>query len=116
MATVLVVDDHDGFRSFARTYLAANGFQVIGEAKDGETALVEIRRLRPDIVLLDIQLPDVDGFDVSRRVAVEPDPPAVVLISSRDAADYGPSVATSGARGFLPKAGLTGAAIRELVG
>ena len=116
MATVLVVDDHDGFRSFARTYLAANGFQVVGEASDGETALVEIRRLRPDIVLLDVQLPDMDGFDVSRRLAAGPDPPAVVLISSRDAADYGPGIALSGARGFLTKARLTGAALRELVG
>jgi two-component system nitrate/nitrite response regulator NarL len=115
MATVLVVDDHDGFRSFARSFLGANGFDVVGEAIDGASALSEARRLRPEIVLLDIQLPDMDGLDVARELLGEPAAPAIVLISSRDASDYGPSIAASGARGFLTKSGLTASAIRELV-
>jgi DNA-binding NarL/FixJ family response regulator len=115
MATVLVVDDHDGFRSFARQFLDSNGFEVVGEASSGASAVSETRRLRPEIVLLDVQLPDCDGFDVTRQLLAEPQPPAIVLISSREAADYGSSIATCGARGFVTKAQLTGDAIRKLV-
>ena len=115
MPTVLVVDDHDGFRARARTYLAASGFEVVGEAMDGVSAVAEARRLRPEIVLLDVQLPDIDGFDIARRLLEDPEPPAIVLISSREAVDYGSSIATSGARGFVTKSRLTAAAIRDLV-
>jgi len=115
MQTVLVVDDHEGFRSFARAFLGREGFDVVGEAVDARSAVVEARRLQPDVVLLDIQLPDGDGFEVARRLAADPRPPAIVLISTRDAADYGDRIASSGARGFIPKSRLSGAAVRELL-
>ena len=81
--TVLIVDDHAGFRASARALLEADGFEVLGEAADGESALEQARRLRPQVVLLDVQLPGMDGFAVAERLAAEPAAPAVVLISSR---------------------------------
>jgi len=115
MHTVLVVDDHEGFRSFARTFLAGQGFDVVGEAADARSAVAETRRLCPDVVLLDVQLPDGDGFEVAERLLAQENPPAVVLISTREAADYGYRIAASGARGFILKSQLTGAAVRELM-
>src|SRR5262249_58315000 len=88
--TVLIVDDHDGFRESARALLEAEGFAVVGDAADGAAALAAALRLRPDVVLLDVQLPDVDGFAVAERLAALSEPPRGVLISSRDAAAYGP--------------------------
>ena len=105
--SVLIVDDHPGFRAQARVMLAAAGYDVVGEAADGESGVRVARELSPDVVLLDVQLPDITGFDVLRLVHGEPDPPAVVLISSRDASDYGRRVERSGARGFIPKAELS---------
>jgi DNA-binding NarL/FixJ family response regulator len=114
--TVLIVDDHAGFRRAARALLTAEGFDVIGEAADGEDAFAEALRLRPDVVLLDIQLPDVDGFTVAGRLASGPDAPRVILISSRDTREYGGQVEAAAASGFIPKGLLSGAAIRALVG
>ena len=114
--TVLIVDDHDGFRESARALLEAEGFAVVGDAADGAAAVAEAERLRPDVVLLDVQLPDVDGFAVAGQLAVGPDPPRVVLISSRDAADYGPRVGAAPVCGFLAKRELSGAALAALVG
>lgn len=114
--TVLVVDDHAVFRSRARLLLEADGYEVIGEAADGATAIAEAHRLRPDVVLLDVQLPDLDGIDVAARLTADGDAPAVVLTSSRDWSDSAELIARSGARGFLPKDQLSGAAIGELVG
>ena len=88
--TVLIVDDHEAFRVSVSALLEAEGFAVLGEAADGGAAIVECERLRPDVVLLDIQLPDLDGFAVAERLAAAPEPPAVVLISSREAEAYGP--------------------------
>jgi DNA-binding NarL/FixJ family response regulator len=116
MRTVLVVDDHPTFRATARALLEAEGFDVVGEAEDGVGALAEIARLRPEIVLLDVQLPDIDGFEVARRAStVDAEPPQIVLTSSRDASDFGPLVADSGARGFVAKDALSGAAIAALL-
>jgi DNA-binding NarL/FixJ family response regulator len=112
---VLIVDDHDGFRASARTLLEAEGFAVVGEAADGIGALTAVDRLRPDVVLLDVQLPDLDGFAVAERLAAAPDSPRVVLISSRDAAAYGPRVQAAGALGFLTKRELSGASLAALV-
>ncbi len=116
--TLLIVDDHDAFRASAARLLAADGFAVVGEAADGESAIKAARSLMPDVILLDIQLPDVDGFAVADRVltaaAENGHAPAIVLTSSRDASDYGPSVARSGARGFIGKADLSGAALRAM--
>src|SRR5215467_8274802 len=114
--TVLIVDDHDGFRESARALLEAEGFTVVGDAADGATAVAAVARLRPDVVLLDVQLPDVDGFVVAGRLAAAPDPPRVVLISSRDAAAYGPRVGAAPVCGFLAKRELSGAALAALVG
>ena len=112
--TVLIVDDHPSFRASARAILEADGFQVIGEAENGTTGLAELRRLRPDVVLLDVQLPDMTGFDVCIECG-DLDETSVVLVSSRDATDYGSLIATSGARGFIAKAELSGEAVVNLL-
>jgi DNA-binding NarL/FixJ family response regulator len=113
--TVLIVDDHDGFRRDARALLAAEGFDVVGEAADGRTAISEAARLRPRLVLLDVQLPDVDGFEIAARLAEAADPPSVVLISSRSVSGYRRRLAESPARGFLSKSELTGEAVAALL-
>jgi DNA-binding NarL/FixJ family response regulator len=113
--TVLIVDDHPSFRASARTLLEAEGFEVVGEAEDGAGAMRAARELRPDLVLLDVQLPDLDGFEVADRLRKLEDPPEVVLTSSRDGADYGRCIECCGARGFVPKADLSGAAIAALL-
>jgi DNA-binding NarL/FixJ family response regulator len=105
--SVLIVDDHPGFRARARALLAAAGYQVVGEAPDGESAVSVARDLSPDVVLLDVQLPDITGFEVVRRVRSEPNPPLVVLISSREASDYGSRIGRSGALGFISKSELS---------
>ncbi len=112
---MLIVDDHDGFRESARALLEAEGFAVVGDAADGAGAMAEVARLRPDVVLVDVQLPDVDGFVVAGRLADRPAPPRVVLISSREAAAYGPRVAAAPVCGFLAKRELSGAALAALV-
>ena len=112
---VLIVDDHPSFRASARVLLEAEGFDVVGEAADGATALAECRRLRPDVVLLDVQLPDFDGFDVAARLTADADAPIVILVSSRDGSDFGPLVTRSGARGFVPKAELSGDRVQALI-
>jgi DNA-binding NarL/FixJ family response regulator len=73
--TVLIVDDHAAFRASARALLQAEGFDVIGEATDGAAAVAAVAVLRPEIVLLDIQLPDLDGLPVAEQLAAAPDPP-----------------------------------------
>jgi DNA-binding NarL/FixJ family response regulator len=113
---VLIVDDHDGFRESARALLEAEGFTVVGGVADGASALAAVQRLRPEVVLLDIQLPDVDGFAVARQLAAAPDPPRVVLISSRDAVAYGPCLDAAPACGFLAKRELSGASLAALAG
>jgi len=109
------VDDHPSFRATARVLLEAEGFDVVGEAADGASALTEAGRLRPEVVLLDVQLPDIDGFDVAARLTGNADSPVVILVSSRDSSDFGPLVMRSGARGFVPKAELSGDRLAELL-
>jgi DNA-binding NarL/FixJ family response regulator len=113
--TLLIVDDHASFRSFARRLLEAEGFVVIGEAADGETAIREALQLKPEVVLLDIMLPDLDGFVVCAELSRSADPPAVVLTSSRDASSYRRRLGESRALGFIPKSELSGAALAALV-
>jgi DNA-binding NarL/FixJ family response regulator len=113
---VLIVDDHPSFRSSARSLLEAEGYDVVGEAADGAEAIAAAAELEPDLVLLDVQLPDIDGFEVARLLAESTHPPQVVLTSSRDGADYGASIDEAKARGFVPKAELSGAALAVLLG
>lgn len=114
--TVLIVDDHAGFRTWARAMLETEGFTVVGETTDGASGEAAARSLRPDVVLLDVVLPDRTGFDVARNLAALQPMPAVILVSSRDADDYGPGIRRSPARGFLSKADLTGDRVRALLG
>src|SRR5499427_11088054 len=105
--TVLIVDDHSGFRSSVRALLEAEGFEVVGEAEDGVSALAAVDQLHPRVLLLDIQLPDIDGFEVAERLAQAGDPPAVVLVSTRDISAYRRRLAGSPVRGFIAKSELT---------
>jgi DNA-binding NarL/FixJ family response regulator len=111
---VLIVDDHQPFRSVARELLESAGYIVTGEAADAAEALAAVAANAPDAVLLDVQLPDRDGFAVAKELAAA-DGPLVVLISSRDASDYGRRVAACGARGFIPKSKLSAAAVAALL-
>jgi two-component system nitrate/nitrite response regulator NarL len=115
-ATLLIVDDHAGFRRLARRLLRAEGFRVVGEAEHGWAALAAAARLRPDVVLLDVLLSDIDGFEVAKRLAEGPVQPRVVLTSSRCAADVGDRVEASPAAGFLHKDDLSGGALASLAG
>jgi DNA-binding NarL/FixJ family response regulator len=112
---ILIVDDHAGFRAQARALLEAEGFEVVGEVEDGRSASSAARSLKPDLVLLDVGLPDIEGFEVVRDIAPDGPPPLVVLTSSRDAAAYGPRIARSGAHGFIAKDELSGPALSSLL-
>ncbi len=113
--TVLIVDDHPSFRRTARLLLEADGFDVVGEAVDGRDGLSKARALRPELVLLDVNLPDVDGFDVAASLSRDPAAPAIVLVSSRHEDDFGPMVSRCGARGFVSKADLSGEALERIM-
>jgi DNA-binding NarL/FixJ family response regulator len=113
--TVLIVDDHATFRASARLLLESEGFEVVGEAEDGGSALEKTATLAPDLILLDVQLPDIDGFEVASRVSHGASRPAVILVSSRDGRDFGPLVRACGARGFVAKADLSGERVRALL-
>ncbi len=113
--TILIVDDHPSFRDSARMLLEAEGYEVVGEAADGETAVSSVHELQPDVVLLDVDLPDLDGFEVASRVAGLERAPRVVLTSNYEWEDFGRPLETSGARGFIPKPELSGRALAELV-
>jgi DNA-binding NarL/FixJ family response regulator len=113
-STVLIVDDHAGFRRAARALLEAEGYQVIAESATGGDALEAADRERPTLVLLDIGLPDIDGIRVAALLTAADRNLTVVLTSSRDAADYEPLVDSCGARGFIAKGELSGAALAAL--
>jgi CheY-like chemotaxis protein len=115
-ATVLVVDDHPSFRRFARRLLESAGYVVVGVAEDGASAIAAARAHRPDLVLLDVMLPDMTGFEVARELAAAPERPLVVLTSSRSASEFGSLVRSEHARGFISKRDLTVAALAALVG
>jgi DNA-binding NarL/FixJ family response regulator len=112
---VLIVDDHAGFRATARRLLEGEGYEVVGDAEDAATALAVAKETRPELVLLDVQLPDLDGFELTEQlIAIDPEI-KVVLISSRDVEDFGRYVETSSARGFVPKAELSGSTLAALL-
>ncbi len=108
---MLIVDDHPSFRVSARMLLEAEGFRVVGEAEDGAGAVRLAHELRPDVVVLDVQLPDRDAFAVILDLRWSGYRPCVVLVSSRDECDFGTLIADSGAQGFIAKAELSGAAL-----
>lgn len=111
--TIVIVDDEPAFRTVVRALLEAGGFEVVGEASDVEGALEAGRTSRPDVVLLDVRLPDGSGVDAARIMRTWPDPPLVVLTST---ADYSRAVQSCGANGFVPKSALSAAAVRSLIG
>ena len=113
-SSVLIVDDHAGFRVRARQLLERHGFAVLGEAVDGAAALEGVRRLRPDVVLLDVQLPDADGIALAADLRLASPGVQVVLVSARDRASYGDRLAAATA--FLCKDELTGASLTALTG
>jgi DNA-binding NarL/FixJ family response regulator len=116
MATsVLIVDDHPSFRASARMLLECEGYDVVGEAPDGESALDAVEQLHPDVVLLDVQLPGMDGFEVAERLTANGRSPAIVLTSSRDVEDLGQLAGREGVRGFIPKSELSGDTLEALL-
>lgn len=116
MTTVLIVDDHEGFRRNARRLLESEGYDVVGEAGSGGEAVEAARRLDPDLILLDVQLPDIDGFAVAARVRADGGSRAIVFVSSRDASDYGDRVEESDAAGFIGKSDLSPERLAALLG
>jgi DNA-binding NarL/FixJ family response regulator len=111
---VLIVDDHPSFRRFATRLLETASFCVVGEAEDGASALAASPRLRPELVLLDVLLPDMSGFVVAEALAGDPYRPSVVLVSSRSASELGPALEESPAAGFLTKSELTADALAAI--
>jgi DNA-binding NarL/FixJ family response regulator len=114
--TVLIVDDHASFRRAVRLVLEYEGYDVVGEAADGEEALAQAGELKPELVLLDVHMPGgIDGFEVAQQLASNESAPAVVLTSSRDSSDFDQKVRRSGARGFIPKAEISGQRLADLL-
>lgn len=113
--TVLVVDDHPAFRAGLREMLATSRFEIVGEAHDAASAIAAVESLRPDVVLLDIILPDRDGLMVAADLTRRPSPPSIILLSSRDAADYGSRLGAVRVRGFIQKGDLSVAALEALL-
>ena len=111
--TVVIVDDHPSFRTSARTLLELEGFEVVGEAADGASGLEIAEELEPELVLLDVALPDTNGFEVAERLSGGPS--KVILTSSREQRDLGRRVRSSGALGFVAKDRLSGTALTELL-
>ena len=113
--TVLVVDDHPGFRACARGLLEREGYRVVGEAADCASALSRGQELKPQLALVDVYLPNCDGFEVAARLAALEHPPAIVLTSSHDRSEFDSLVAASAAKGFVPKDELSRESIEELL-
>jgi DNA-binding NarL/FixJ family response regulator len=116
MQTILIIDDSALFRRQARAVLEADGFAVVGEAVDGTSGLATVRELRPDLVLLDLGLPDIDGFEVATALTEGDWSGRVILTSSRDAREYGRRLHDTPCAGFIPKDELSGTAIQALLG
>ncbi|HSA50187.1 MAG TPA: response regulator transcription factor [Yinghuangia sp.] len=105
--TVVLVDDHENYRRLATRLLSAWGYAVVGEAADGPGGVETVRRLRPDLVLLDVQLPGFDGFTAAGLIRDNDAGVGIVLISGRDRADYGDRVVRAQADGYVAKEELS---------
>src|SRR5918998_6968189 len=104
MTSVLVADDQDLVRAGLRTILERReGFEVAGEAADGEEAVREALRLRPDVVLMDVRMPRLDGIAATRALAADPSGPRVLVLTTFDADEYVFEALRAGASGFLLK-------------
>ncbi len=112
---VLIIDDNAAFRTVARKLLERHGFVVVAEAETGLSGIESAKEHCPDLVLLDVQLPDIDGFEVAERLSRFEEPVDVILTSSLDGTDFGALVARSSALGFVPKAELSASAIEALL-
>lgn len=113
--TAVIVDDHAPFRAQAARLVEAAGYEVVASCGDGRSALAAISELRPDLVLLDVQLPDTDGFQLMAQLDGGLDRSIVVLVSSREAADYGTRIRHSGAAAFITKGELSARSLGEAV-
>ena len=113
--TVLIVDDHDGFRRSMRRMLEREGYDIVGEAVDGRSAIAEALRLKPDIALVDIRLPDIDGFAVAKALRAAGSARSILLISTRQRVDHGERLASSDADGFIEKSDLSARTIAAIV-
>jgi CheY-like chemotaxis protein len=113
--SVLVVDDDAGFRDLATRILTSWGHAVIGEAGSVAEALAQATRLRPDVVLVDIGLPDGDGFSLTEQLVAMPWAVRVVLISSQADRATVAAARRAGADSFLPKDELSSALLRQLI-
>lgn len=116
MTTYLIVDDHAAFRQQARALLETEGLRVVGEAEDAASALAAVADARPDVVLLDVGLPDRDGFSVAFELGDTATPPRIVLISSREASEFESRLAGAPVAGFLQKDDLSARALHEILG
>ncbi len=113
--SILIVDDHAAFRALARRLLQADGYEVVGEAPTGQAGLDAAVALAPDVVLIDVRLPDIDGFQLAGRLASSGCAAAIVVTSSSDDPLYPKRAAASGARGFVAKHDVCGAALDRIV-
>ncbi len=114
--TVLIVDDHEGFRLSVRRMLEREGYVVVGEAIDGRSGVAEAERLKPDLALIDIRLPDIDGFEVALQIRAAGSAGSILLISTRQRTDHGDRLIKSGANGFIEKSELSGQTIAAILG
>jgi DNA-binding response OmpR family regulator len=112
---IVIVDDDPAFLATVRVLLEAEGFVVVGEALNGLDGVAAADELKPDLVLVDVNLPDIDGFEVVNRLADGEAAPPVVLTSIRAASDFGNLIQASRARAFIAKSEITGEALTRFL-
>lgn len=112
---ILIVDDQSPFRDASRMVVEmTDGFEVAGEAANGEEAIAQVRELSPDLVLMDVQMPGIGGLEATRRIRSLPDPPPVVVMSTHESGDYSQAALDAGAERFIAKSELSMDALAEI--